>query len=340
MKVLVTGGAGFIGSHFVKFCLQAKEEPEVLVLDALTYAADTERLEEFEGNDRFFFVEGDVRDKKTVSQLVPSCDVIVHFAAETHVDRSLLFADDFLSTDVFGTFVLLEAARAFGVKRFVHISTDEVYGECPQQEGCDESFRFGPKSPYASSKAGADLLVSSYVHSYEIPAVIVRGVNNYGPWQHPEKMIPLFITQALQNRAVPLYGDGENVREWIYVEDFVEAIWQLVAAEEVEGEVFNIGSGERLTNMEVARKILDLVNSPDSLVSLVKDRPGHVRRHAVDASKFRERFSWAPRVGFAEGLKRTVAWYRENERWWRKVRRQEAFQAFAASWYRERGGEV
>lgn len=340
MKILVTGGAGFIGSHFVKFGLQAKEEPEILVLDALTYAADTERLEAFQENSRFFFVQGDVRDKKTVSQLVSACDVIVHFAAETHVDRSLLFADDFLSTDLFGTFVLLEAARAFGGKRFVHISTDEVYGECPQEEGCDEGFRFAPKSPYASSKAGADLLVQSYIHGYEIPAVIVRGVNNYGPWQHPEKMVPLFITQALQNRAVPLYGDGENVREWIYVEDFVEALWHVVAAEDVEGEVFNIGSGQRRPNMEVARRILDLVNSPDSLISLVKDRPGHVRCHAVDSRKFCQRFSWQAPTSFEEGLRRTVAWYRQNERWWRKLRRVEAFQTFARTWYGERGGEV
>jgi dTDP-glucose 4,6-dehydratase len=337
VKVLVTGGAGFIGSNFVRHALAAHDDWHVTTLDKLTYAGRLENLEGVIDHPRHTFVKGDVADRAIAPPLVTDSNVVVHFAAETHVDRSILDAGEFITTDVFGTFVLLDAARrASGLRRFVQISTDEVYGSVPSGSS-RETDELRPRNPYSASKTGADRLAYSYWATYGVPVVITRASNNYGPYQFPEKVIPLFITNALNDLPVPLYGDGLNERDWLHVNDHCSAIDRIVH-DGVPGEVYNIGGGNEVRNVDLTRRILDLLGKPETLIRPVPDRPGHDRRYSLDTTKLR-RLGWAPAVPFDRGLAETVAWYRENERWWRPIKEADpAFRAYYEAQYGQRRG--
>jgi len=327
VEVLVTGGAGFIGSNFVRYALAAHPDWRVTTLDKLTYAGRLENLHDVMDDPRHGFVRGDVADAELVRPLVARSNLVVHFAAETHVDRSIHGAGDFILTDVVGTFVLLEAAReAPALQRFIQISTDEVYGSVPTGASA-ETDELRPRNPYSASKAGADRLAYSYWATYNVPVIITRASNNYGPYQFPEKVIPLFITNAVDGRPVPLYGDGLNVRDWLHVMDHCRAI-DLVIERGISGEVYNIGGGNEVANIELTRQILGLLDRPESLIQPVTDRPGHDRRYCLDTTKLRG-LGWQPREAFAEGLQQTVSWYRENEWWWRPIKQGDpAFQAY------------
>ncbi len=316
-QVLVTGGAGFIGSNFIRWFTARRPDIRVVNLDKLTYAGNPENLRQMEGDPRYRFVQGDVADPETVARVLNGCEAVVHFAAETHVDRSIADAADFLRTNLLGTYALLEASRASGVKRYIQISTDEVYGSLAQGEAHEES-ALAPNSPYAASKVGADHLVRAYQVTYGLPAVIVRASNNYGPYQFPEKFLPLMITNGIDGEPLPIYGDGRYVREWLFVEDFCEAIGFLLEKGE-PGQVYNVGSGEHRVNREVAEKILDLLGRPRTLLKHVTDRLGHDRRYALDSRKLR-RMGWAPKRRFEEGLELTIRWYQEHPEWWRPLK--------------------
>ncbi len=317
VEVLVTGGAGFIGSNFVRFALAAHEDWRVTTLDKLTYAGRLENLQAVMDNPRHTFVRGDVTDPSVAAPLVERAEIVVHFAAETHVDRSIQGAGEFITTDVYGTFVLLEAARrAPRLRRFVQISTDEVYGSVP--EGASrEGDELRPRNPYAASKAGADRLAYSFWATHDVPVVITRASNNYGPYQFPEKIIPLFITNAIDDRPVPLYGDGLNVRDWLHVDDHCRALDFLID-QGASGQVYNVGGGHEVPNIELTRAILTLLDKPDSLIQPVADRPGHDRRYSLDTTKLRG-LGWRPQMRFEDGLADTVTWYRNHESWWRPI---------------------
>ncbi len=317
-RLVVTGGMGFIGSAFVRRRLAAGKD-DVVVVDKLTYAGNPNNLKDSREDPHLAFVQGDVCDRALMDRVVRDADAVVHFAAETHVDRSILDAGSFVVTDVVGTFSVLEACRKADVPRLLHISTDEVYGEA-ESGPCREDAPLLPKSPYAASKAGADRLVWSYVATYGLPAVISRCTNNYGPYQHPEKLIPLFVTNALEDRPLPMYGSGSDRRDWIHVDDHCEALDLLLRAQGVEGEVFNVGASQERDVRSVGTAILHLLGKPESLLRSVEDRPGHVLRHAVDWTKIRTRLGWKPSHGFEDGLRETVAWYRGNEAWWKPIK--------------------
>ena len=310
-RYLVTGGAGFIGSNFIRHLLDAEPQATVVNLDLLTYAGVEETVSELNRLDRHEFVYGDVRDATLVDSLAGASDVIVHFAAESHVDRSISGPRVFLSTNVVGTGVLLEAANRHRVDRFVHISTDEVYGSIPAGAATEAS-SLNPSSPYAASKASADLVVASYRHTYGYEAIVARCTNNYGPYQHPEKLIPLAISRLLRGASIPLYGDGSQERDWLWVDDHCAAI-RLLVEEGVPGEIYNISSETLTSNREVAGRLVSLVGSGS--IGQVADRPGHDRRYALDSSKLRA-LGWVPRVELDEGLERTVSWYRHHRDWW------------------------
>jgi len=314
VKVLVTGGAGFIGSNFVRYVLKNHPDYEITVLDALTYAGRKENLEDVW--DKITFVHGDIRKKEDVEKTIKDCDLLVNFAAETHVDRSILEAGSFILTDVFGTYNLLEASRKFDVKKFVHISTDEVYGHILEGSFKEED-KLNPRNPYAASKAGADLLCKAYFETYGLPVVITRSTNNYGPYQHPEKFIAKTIIYALLNRKIPIYGSGNQVRDWLFVEDNCEAI-ELVLEKSKIGEIYNIAGKQELKNIEVVKMILKLMNKPESLIEFVKDRPGHDLRYSLDISKI-EKVGWKPKTRFEDGIKKTIEWYVKNEWWWKPI---------------------
>jgi dTDP-glucose 4,6-dehydratase len=316
-KMLVTGGAGFIGSNFVKYLLTEHPDEGVVVLDKLTYAGNLDNLQEVWDDHRFSFIKGDICDPKMVQEAMQGCDRIVNFAAETHVDRSIGEAGAFVRTDVLGTYVLLEAARAHDVKRYVQISTDEVYGSI-KKGSFREDDPLNPSSPYSSSKAGADLLVLSYYVTHRLPVIITRSSNNFGPHQYPEKLIPLFVTNALEDKALPLYGDGLNVRDWLFVEDNCRAI-DLILRRGQDGEIYNIGGDNERTNREITDLILKGLHKPRSLVKMVPDRPGHDRRYSISSEKIKS-LGWAPRFSFQENLARTVQWYVENPDWWKKIK--------------------
>jgi dTDP-glucose 4,6-dehydratase len=337
MKVLVTGGAGFIGSNFVRHALTAHADWHVTTLDKLTYAGRLENLKGLLDHPRHEFVKGDVADPAIAAPLVAAADVVVHFAAETHVDRSILNAGEFITTDVFGTFVLLEAAREAGrLRKFIQISTDEVYGSVAEGSS-RETDELRPRNPYSASKAGADRLAYSYWATYEVPVVISRASNNYGPNQFPEKVIPLFITNAMDDLHVPLYGDGQNVRDWLHVSDNCRAL-DLIIDVGVPGEVYNIGGGNHVKNADLTRRILQLLGKPESLIRHVADRPGHDRRYSLDTSKIQS-IGWKPRVAFEQGLAETVAWYQQNQWWWRPIKEADpAFQAYYQTQYGNRRG--
>jgi dTDP-glucose 4,6-dehydratase len=326
MRILVTGGAGFIGSHFVKRLLAAGEQ--VVVLDKLTYSGNRANLAGCEAE----FLEGDICDQDAVAQAAGGCDAVVNFAAETHVDRSILGPAEFILTDVVGTQVLLDRVRAAGIPRYVQVSTDEVYGDLEGAGRSREDDPLRPSSPYSASKAGGDLQALAYVRTYGLHASITRGANTYGPNQYPEKLVPLFVTNALDRMPMPLYGDGRQVREWLHVEDHCAAI-ELVLREGGGGEVYNVG-GEERENLDVARGILDLTGSEESLLRHVDDRPGHDRRYALDDGKLRA-LGWSPARTFEEGLAATVDWYRENRAWWEPIKSGE-FRDFYERQYAER----
>jgi dTDP-glucose 4,6-dehydratase len=337
INVLVTGGAGFIGSNFVRHALAAHPDWRVTTLDKLTYAGRLENLKGVLEHPRHEFVKGDVADPAMAAPLVAEAGIVVHFAAETHVDRSILNAGEFITTDVYGTFVLLEAAReAKQLRKFVQISTDEVYGSVAEGSS-RETDELRPRNPYSASKAGADRLAYSYWATYDVPVVISRASNNYGPNQFPEKVIPLFITNAMENLPVPLYGDGMNVRDWLHVSDNCRALDVIIASGQ-PGEVYNVGGGNHVRNADLTRRILQLLEKPESLIKHVADRPGHDRRYSLDTTKLRG-LGWAPQVEFEQGLADTVAWYRQNEWWWRPIKEQDpAFQAYYQTQYGQRQG--
>lgn len=332
IDVLVTGGAGFIGSNFVRYALGAHADWRVTTLDKLTYAGRRENLHDVMDHPRHLFVHGDIGDAAVSSPLVERVEIVVHFAAETHVDRSISSARDFIRTDVEGTFVLLEAARrAPALRRFVQISTDEVYGSVPEGHS-RETDELKPRNPYSASKAGADRLAYSYWATYGVPVVVTRASNNYGPYQFPEKVIPLFVTNLIDDIPVPLYGDGGNVRDWLHVDDHCRAIDLLVERAE-NGEVYNVGGGNEVRNVDLTHRLLSLLDKPLSLIRPVEDRQGHDRRYALDTSKLRQ-LGWAPQVPFAEGLAAAVSWYRDNQWWWRPIKERDlAFKAYYDAQY-------
>jgi dTDP-glucose 4,6-dehydratase len=315
--LLVTGGMGFIGSNFVRFMRKSKQM-EIIVLDKLTYAGNPANLKELVDKREVRFVKGDVCDPATVDPLVKESDVIVNFAAETHVDRSIQYALDFARTDVYGTGVLLEAMRKHGADRFIQISTDEVYGEAPGRPSVETDPLY-PKSPYAASKAGADRLAWSYFATHGLDIVITRCSNNYGPRQYPEKLIPLFVTNALEGKPLPVYGHGKNTRDWIHVDDHANAIDMLIDLGK-PGEVYNVGGGVEKSVLDIATLVLDTLGKPHSLIQHVDERPGHVARHAVDTTKIKRAIGWAPEKSFDRAIKETIEWYRENPGWWQPLK--------------------
>jgi dTDP-glucose 4,6-dehydratase len=318
--ILVTGGLGFIGSNFIRHLLAGHPAVRVVNLDRVTYAGNPRNLADVEGDSRYTFVRGDVCDEVLVAETVAAhgVEMLVHFAAETHVDRSILGADDFIRTNVQGTRVLLDAARKAGIRLFLHISTDEVYGALGSTGVFTEQSPLLPNSPYAASKTGADVLARAYHVTYGLPVIITRTCNNYGPYQFPEKFIPLMVVNALRGQPLPIYGDGLYVREWLHVEDHCRALARVLAAGR-PGEVYNIGSGDERKNLEVVRQVLALTGRPEDLIRHVKDRPGHDRHYALDFAKVKRELGWAPAVAFDDGLRQTVEWYRAHPAWWQEV---------------------
>lgn len=318
MNLLVTGGAGFIGSSFIRYLLDKYPDYQIINLDKLTYAGNLDNIKDLKGNRRHTFVKGDICNPQVVNRLAAQVEVMINFAAESHVDRSILEAGQFIQTDVYGTYVLLEAARKFRHRRYLQISTDEVYGSIPRG-AFSEADPLNPSSPYAASKAAADLMVLAYGTTYRLPVLITRSSNNFGPYQHPEKFIPLFITHALEDKPLPLYGDGQNVRDWIYVMDHCEAI-DRVLHKGKEGETYNIGGNNERTNIEIAERILKTLDKPLSLIHYVKDRLGHDRRYALNCQKLRS-IGFKPKAAFDEALDHTIHWYQENQGWWKKIKK-------------------
>jgi dTDP-glucose 4,6-dehydratase len=341
MKLLITGGAGFIGSAFIRMSLPGPAAADTIInLDKLTYAGNLDNLESVAAHPQYRFVRGDICDAGLVNALLADerPDAIVHFAAESHVDRSIFAPTQVFETNLRGTFTLLEAARAARIARFVHVSTDEVYGSLNPPLEADETFPLNPSSPYSATKAGSDLLVRSYFTTYRLPVVITRASNNYGPYQFPEKLIPLMISNALENKPLPVYGDGLQVRDWLFVEDHCRAI-SAVLHKGLEGEIYNIGGNRSLPNLEVVNQILMATARPASLISAVEDRPGHDRRYALSSAKIMRDIGWAPAMQFEEGLRTTVDWYRRNTRWMERVKSGE-YATYYARNYDERQAEL
>lgn len=320
MKILVTGGAGFIGSNFIHYIVNKYPDYQVINLDALTYAGNLENLKGLENNPNYKFVKGDICDKGLVNDLIKDCDVIVNFAAESHVDRSIIDAENFVRTNVLGTYNLLEVAKNNGNKRFHHISTDEVYGALkPEDPKFNENTSYNPRSPYSASKAASDHLVSAYYHTYNLPITISNCSNNYGPYHFPEKFIPLFITNLLEDKKVPIYGDGMQVRDWLHVLDHCEAIDLIIHNGKI-GETYCIGGNNEKPNLEIAQKILEIMGKDENFIEHVADRPGHDQRYAIDFSKIKSELGWEPKINFEDGLKETIEWYKNNESWWKNIK--------------------
>ncbi len=320
MKVLITGGCGFIGSNLVRHVVASRPEMEVVNLDNLSYAGNLESLRDLEGNPRHRFVRGDITDRAFIGELFAAerFDAVMHLAAESHVDRSILGPEIFTTTNVLGTSTLLEAARKTEVKRFLQVSTDEVYGSLGPTGFFTESTPLAPSSPYSASKASSDLLALAYHHTFKLDVVVSRCSNNYGPFQFPEKLIPLMIANALADKPLPVYGDGMNVREWLHVEDHNEALLTILERGR-SGEVYNIGSGAEQPNIDIVKRILSHLGKPDTLIRYVTDRPGHDRRYAIDSSKLRSELGWKPRHAFETGLAATIDWYVANQPWWGRI---------------------
>ncbi|GFP27185.1 dTDP-glucose 4,6-dehydratase [Candidatus Hakubella thermalkaliphila] len=316
--LLITGGAGFIGSNFIRYLLQKYDDYRIINYDKLTYAGNLENLRDVEDDPRYQFIKGDICDAQLVNQITQEVDIIINFAAESHVDRSILDPGSFIQTDVYGTYVLLEAAKAKGVERYLQISTDEVYGSV-EEGSFKETDPLKPNSPYSASKAGGDLIVRAYHETFGLPTLITRSSNNFGPYQYPEKLISLFVTNALDDLPLPLYGDGLNVRDWIYVLDNCEAIDVVLHKGEI-GEIYNIGTGNEKSNIWITKKILEILDKPESLIQPVADRLGHDRRYSLDCSKIRA-LGWQSQFDLEQALVETVRWYAENEKWWRRLKK-------------------
>ncbi|GEA14654.1 dTDP-glucose 4,6-dehydratase [Moorella sp. E308F] len=336
--ILITGGAGFIGSNFIKYFLQ-KYPYRLINFDKLTYAGSLENLDDIRDDPRYTFIRGDIADEQCVrSVFSQGVDAVVNFAAESHVDRSIEDASPFIRTNVEGTRVLLEAARRYGVERFIQVSTDEVYGSLGAEGYFTENSPLNPSSPYSASKAAADLLALAYYKTYNLPVIVTRCSNNYGPYQFPEKLIPLMITNALEDRPLPVYGDGLNVRDWLHVWDHCAAL-DLVLHKGRPGEIYNIGGSNERTNIEIVRRVVRELGKPESLITFVRDRPGHDRRYAIDAAKLRRELGWQPAYDFEQGLKETIRWYCENRDWWRKIKSGE-YRDYYRRMYAARLGEA
>ncbi len=347
MKMLITGGCGFIGSNFIRYILQKYPAYQVVNLDFLTYAGNLENLKDVEedsrfrgndnkirGNDSYVFIKGDIADKKLVDELVENTDIIVNFAAESHVDRSILDSSAFIHTNIIGTHNLLEAAKKYN-KRFHHVSTDEVFGALgPKDPAFDENTPYNPRSPYSASKAASDHLTRAYFHTYNLPITISNCSNNYGPYQFPEKLHGLFITNLLEGKKVPVYGDGQQVRDWIYVEDHCAGIDAVIHKGKI-GESYCLGGNAEKTNLEITKKIIELLGQGEEMIEYVKDRAGHDRRYAMDFSKAKKELGWEPRASFEEGMKKTVEWYKNNTDWWQKVKSGEYLEYYSKQ-YKQR----
>ncbi|QWH09081.1 dTDP-glucose 4,6-dehydratase [Bacillus mycoides] len=320
MKLLVTGGAGFIGSNFVRYMVKKYPEYNIVNLDALTYAGNLENLKDVEKLSNYKFIKGDIADRQFINQLFKEekFDYVLNFAAESHVDRSITNPDIFIQTNIQGTQVLLDAAKNAGIKKYLQVSTDEVYGTLGETGYFTEETPLASNSPYSSSKAGADLLVRAYHETFGLPVNITRCSNNYGPFHFPEKLIPLMIINALSDKQLPVYGDGLNVRDWLHVEDHCQAI-DLVLHKGKNGEVYNVGGNNERTNIEIVKTILKALDKPESLIKYVTDRPGHDRRYAIDATKLREELGWSPKYNFDTGIEQTIKWYLENQDWWKNI---------------------
>src|SRR6266852_547357 len=333
MRIFVTGGAGFIGSNFIRYVLETKKDFSIVNFDKLTYAGNLANLESVADNPNNEFVKGDICDAAAVEAAMRGCDALIHFAAESHVDRSIYEPAPVIQTNVTGTFILLEVARKVSVSRFVHVSNDEVYGDIPAGAFADEMSPLQPSSPYSASKAGADLLVRSYVRTYRFPAVITRSSNNYGPYQFPEKFVPLMISNALSNKALPVYGDGRQQRDWLHVEDNCRGILTVLEKGKI-GEVYNIGGLGLEENVTMARRVLDLTGKPESLLTYVQDRPGHDRRYALECTKIQKELGWKPLISLEDGLRQTIDWYKNDAQWLDAVRSREYL-----SYYEKRSEE-
>lgn len=315
-RLLITGGAGFIGSNFIRHILNKYDDYNIVNLDKLTYCGNQDNLKDIAKDKRYKFIRGDIADAKLVEKSMKGCDTVVSFAAETHVDRSILDPDSFVRTNVLGTYTLLEAAKKYGIELFVQISTDEVYGSISDGK-FKETDPLSPSSPYSASKASGDLLARSYFITYKLPVIVTRSSNNFGPYQYPEKVIPLFVTNLLQNKKIPIYADGMNVRDWLYVTDNCEAI-DLIMHKGKPGEIYNIGANNEITNMELTNAILALLAKDASMIEYVKDRPGHDKRYALDTARI-EALGWRPKHDFKYALELTIEWYRNNKTWWQKL---------------------
>jgi len=334
-KILVTGGCGFIGSNFIRYALK-NSDYEIVNLDKLTYAGNLKNLVDVQNDPRYKFYKGDICNFELVSFIIEkeNVDSIINFAAESHVDRSILSSQEFIRTNVTGTNVLLEVTRLYQLKKFLQISTDEVYGSLGPEGKFTEETPLSPNSPYSASKASADLLVKAFHHTYGVPALITRCSNNYGPYQFPEKLIPLMIINALNNKPLPVYGDGMNVRDWIYVEDHCEAILKVFEKGRI-GEVYNIGAENEKPNIEIVKLILKELGKDESLITYVKDRPGHDRRYAIDATKIKTELGWKPSHTFETAIKETINWYIENQSWWKEIISGD-YLNYYKKWYEER----
>ncbi|MGZ7160708.1 MAG: dTDP-glucose 4,6-dehydratase [Methanobacterium sp.] len=319
VKILVTGGAGFIGSNFVRYMLQKYDDYEITNLDALTYCGNLENLRGIEDNSNYTFINGDITDKELIFKITSDMDYIINFAAETHVDRSIEDPEIFIKSNVLGTQVLLEAAKKYNIKKYLQISTDEVYGSLGETGYFSEDTPLAPNSPYSASKASADLMVRAYNQTFNLPVNITRCSNNYGPYQFPEKLIPLMISNAMEDKPLPVYGDGKNVRDWLHVHDHCSAI-DVVLHNGKVGEIYNVGGNNEKTNIEIVKLILKNLGKDESLIKYVKDRPGHDRRYAIDSTKIQKELKWKPEYTFENGLSETIKWYLDNRSWWERIK--------------------
>lgn len=339
MKLLVTGGAGFIGSNFILYMIQQHPNYQIINMDALTYAGNLENLKSVQHHPNYSFVQADIADKPAVDAIFQhGIDVVVNFAAESHVDRSILEPEIFVNTNVMGTQVLLDAAKKYGVTKFVQVSTDEVYGSLGDTGLFSETTPLAPNSPYSASKAGGDLLVRAYHETFGLPVNITRCSNNYGPYQFPEKLIPLIISRALNDESLPVYGDGLNIRDWLYVEDHCSAIDMVIHQGKI-GEVYNIGGNNERTNLHIVKTILEELGKPESLITYVADRPGHDRRYGIDPTKIMNELGWKPKHNFETGIKETIQWYLNHKDWWTRIQ-SGAYRDYMTQQYGKRLGEA